>query len=303
MKRLLVFSSLLILLLLLPKAAMAAEPWPEALALLSATNISIGPNNVILTGQDAHVPANTQVENVVVFGANARIGGRVFGEVVCIGGSVYLESTAVVDGTAVAIGGTVELSPGAQVYGEQVSVGLGSLGQLWPRIVPFGSYSFGVGCWRHGFAFARLLMVVFLGFIVFWLFQQPVERIAGSINLNPAKATLFGLLSYLALIPLTILLIITILGIPLVPILWLLVFVARLMGQVALGLLAGRWLAPYLKLEVADGALALLGLVVLALVSFLPVIGGLASLFYGLVGFGAAIWSRLGTQLPVMNKE
>ncbi len=299
MKRILACSSLLALLLLLPQAAMAAEPWPEkALALLSTTNISAGPNNVILTGQDAHVPPNTQVENVVVVGANARIGGRVLGEVVCVGGSVYLDSTAVVDGTAVAIGGTVERSPGAQVYGEQVSVGLGSLGQLWPRIGPFG-----FNRWQHSFAFGRLLEVVFLGCIVSWLFQQPVERIASAINLNPAKATLFGLLAYLAVIPLTILFIITILGIPLVPILWLLVFVARFMGQVALGLLAGRWLAPFLKLEAADMALALLGLVVLALISFLPVIGGLASLFYGLVGFGAAIWSRLGTQLPVMNKE
>lgn len=299
MKKVLAFSSLLILLLLLPQAVMAAEPWPEkALALLSTTNISVGPNNIILTGQDAHVPANTQVENVVVFGANARISGRVLGEVVSIGGSVYLDSTAIVDGTAVAIGGTVELTPGAEVYGEQVSIGLNSLGQLWPRIGPFSFYR-----WRHSFAFGRLLMITFLGCIIYWLFQQPVERIASTVNLNPAKATLFGLLAYLALIPLTILFVITILGIPLVPILWLLVLVARLMGQVALGLLAGRWLAPYLKLEVGDMALALLGLVVLALVSFLPVIGGLASLFYGLVGFGAAIWSRLGTKLPVMNKE
>lgn len=298
MKRLFAFCSLLIM-LLLPQGVMAAEPWPEkALALLSTANISVGPNNIILTGQDAHVPENTQVENVVVFGANARISGRVIGEVVSIGGSVYLDSTAIVDGTAVAIGGNVELSPGAQVYGEQVSVGLGSLGQLWPRMGPFNLYR-----WRYSFAFGRLLTVVFLGCIAFWLFQQPVERIASTVNLNPAKATLFGLLAYLAVIPLTILFVITILGIPLVPILWLLVFVARFMGQVALGLLAGRWLAPYLKLEVTDMALTLLGLVVLALVSFLPVVGGLASLFYGLVGFGAAIWSRLGTKLPVMNKE
>lgn len=298
MKRLFALCSLLILLLLLPQGVRAAEPWPDkALALLSTANISMGPNNIILTGQDAHVPANTQVENVVVFGANARISGRVLGEVVSIGGSVYLDSTAIVDGTAVAIGGTIELSPGAQVYGEQVSVGLGSLGQLWPRLG-----SFGFSRWRYSFAFGRLLTVVFLGCIVFWLFQQPVERIAGSVNLNPAKATLFGLLAYLAVIPLTILFVITILGIPLVPILWLLVFVARFMGQVALGLLAGRWLAPYLKLEVTDMALALLGLVVLALISFLPVVGGLASLFYGLIGFGAALWSRLGTKLPVINK-
>ncbi len=291
--------SLLALLLLLPLAAMAVEPGPEkALALLSTANISAGPNNIILSGQDAHVPADTQVENVVVFWADARISGRVSGEVVSIGGSIYLDSTAVVDGTAVAVGGTVELSPGAQVYGEQVSVGLSALGGLWPRI---GSLK--LNRWRNSFAFSRLLTIVFLGCIIFWLFPQPVERIAGTVNGNPAKASLFGLLAYLALIPLTILLVITILGIPLVPILWLLVFVARFIGQVALGLLAGRWLAPYLKLEVADMALALLGLVVLALVSFLPVVGGLASLFYGLVGFGAALWSRLGTKLPVMNKE
>lgn len=299
MKRVFSLSSLLILLLLLPQAAVAAEPWSEkALALLSQTNISSSPNNVILTGQDAHVPANTQVENVVVFGANARISGRVLGEVVSIGGSVYLDSTAIVDGTTVAIGGTVEVSPGAQVYGEQVSVGLGSLGSLWPQIAPFRLTGM-----RYNFALSRLLTVVFLGCIVYWLFQKPIERVAATVNFNPSKATLFGLLTYLAVIPLTILFVITILGLPLIPILWLLVFVARFIGQVALGLLAGRWLAPHLNLETSELALTVLGLTVLALVSFLPIIGGLASLFYGLVGFGAAIWSRLGTKLPVMNGE
>lgn len=298
MKKIFALGALLMLLLLLPQATMASAQLPEkALALLSAADINMGPNNIILTGQDAHVPENTQVENVVVFGADARISGRVYGEVVSIGGSIYLESTAVVDGTAVAIGGAVELSPGAQVLGEQVSIGLDSLDQLWPRLGALGFLSL-----RHSFALGRLLTVVFLGCITFWLFPQPVERITSTINFNPAKSTMFGLLAYLAVIPLTILFVITLVGIPLIPILWLLVFMARFIGQVALGLLAGRWLAPHLKLEVADMALALLGLTVLALVSFLPVIGGLASLFYGLVGFGAAIWSRLGTKLPTLSQ-
>lgn len=298
MKKLIAIWGLLTLLLLLPTAVMA-QPLPEkALALLSGVNINLGPNNIVLTGQDAHVPADTQVENVVVVGGNARIAGRVLGEVVSVGGSVYLESTAIVDGTAVAIGGTVELSPGAQLYGEQVSIGLSSLGWLWPRIGSFNLYR-----WRQGLALGRLLTVVFLGCICYWLLPRPIGRIASTVNANPAKASLLGLLAYLAAIPLTILFILTILGIPLVPVLWLLIVAARFLGQVALGLLAGRWLAPYLKLEVADMALALLGLVVLALISFLPVIGGLASLFYGIVGFGAAIWTRMGTRLPLEIEE
>lgn len=299
MKRIIAISSLVIALCLLPHLAVAAEPWTEkAFTFLPRATVSIGPNNVVLSGQDAYVPENTQVENVVVFGANARISGQVRGDVVSIGGSVFLNSTAVVDGTAVAIGGKVEISEGARVYGEQVSIGLSSLGQLWPKIGSLGFHG-----WRSSFALGRLLLVVFIGWIVYWLFPRQVEQTASVLNTDPAKASLFGLLSYLAIIPLTILLVITLLGIPLVPILWLLVLIARLLGQVALGLLAGRWLAPYLKLEVADMALALLGLVVLALISFLPVIGGLASLFYGIVGFGAAVWTRLGTRLPLAIKE
>lgn len=299
MKKVIAFGSLIIMLLLLPQATLATGGLPEkALSLLTASNITAGPNNIVLTGQDAHLAADMQAENVVVIGADAHISGRVLGEVVAIGGSVYLDSTAIVDGTAVALGGKVEMSPGAQVYGEQVSVGLSSLGGLLPGLNKLGFLQ-----WKQRFALGRLLLILFLGWIVLWLFPQPVGRITSTLNANPAKATMFGLLAYLAIIPLTILFIITILGIPLVPILWLALLGARLLGQAALGLLAGRWLAPYLKLEAADMALAMLGLLVLALISFLPVIGGLASLFYGLVGFGAAVWTRFGTKLPVAIEE
>lgn len=295
MKRILAFG-VLMLVLLLPLTALAAPPRMEdAISMLSNLNITVaGENNIVLSGQDAVVPLGKEVENVAVFGADARISGRVRGEVVALGGSIYLESSAVVDGSVVAIGGSIEMAPGAKVYGEQIRLGLGFLNGLWPTIG-----SFAPRFWKSSFTFGRFLSMIFLGGIAFWLFPKHIFVVAETVEDNPGKATLFGLLAYLALVPLTVTLVITILGIPLIPLLWLGVLAGRFLGQIALGLLAGRWLAPQLKWETTDLVMTLLGLTVLGLATFLPYIGSLASLFYGLIGFGAVVWSRMGTKSPL----
>lgn len=279
MKKLLTLFLALLVCLAVPGTALAAEP-----------------NSIVVSGRDATVAAGTEVDNVVVLSGDAHIAGRVTETVVAIGGSIYLEPGAEVYGDAVSLGGTINLQGDARIGGQQVSMGSFSLDDI--HIGPFFSnwLGFNLSVWR-------LLSLLFLGLIVFWLVPQQVNRSSAAAELNPLRSVVFGLLGYLALIPMTILLLITVLGIPLIPILWLLVVAGRLLGQVCLGLLAGRWLAPKLNLQTTDVYQMLLGLLVLGLITAIPVVGGLASLFYGLVGFGAALWTRFGTKPASLPKE
>lgn len=279
MKKLLTLFLALLVCLAVPATALAAEP-----------------NSIVVSGRDATVAAGTEVDSVVVLSGDAHIAGRVTETVVAIGGSIYLEPGAEVYGDAVSLGGTINLQGDARIGGQQVSMGSFSLDNI--HIGPFFSnwLGFNLSVWR-------LLSLLFLGLIVFWLVPQHVHRSSAAVELNPLRSVIFGLLGYLALIPMTILLLITVLGIPLIPVLWLLVVAGRLLGQVALGLLAGRWLAPKLNLQTTDIYQLLLGLLVLGLITAIPVVGGLASLFYGLVGFGAALWTRFGTKAAALTKE
>lgn len=247
-------------------------------------------DDIVMMGKDAHVPAgNVLSGSVVVIGADAVIEGHVRDSVVVIFGNIRLESNAIVDGAVVSVGGSLDRKDGAQIGGEQVSLGLGDLniGNLPHVNMPFRFFSPLASLWK-------VLSIVFLGWVIFWLFPAPVLNIGAAAQAEPLKAVLFGLLGYLAVIPLTIMLLITLVGIPLIPLFWLAILVGRFMGQVALGLIAGRYLSHKLNHEMTDALVVVMGLLVLGLVTIIPVVGGLASLFYSLLGFGAVLWTKFG---------
>jgi len=247
-------------------------------------------DSIVMVGKEANVQeGDVLFGSVVVFGSDAVIKGHVRDSVVAIFGNIYLEPTAIVDGSVVSVGGTLTRKPGAQVGGEQVSLGLGDLniGNIPLNIRPFRWASPLSTLWK-------VLSVVFLGWILFWLFPGPVLTISTAVQAEPVKAVLYGLLAYLAIIPLSLVLLITLLGIPLIPLVWLALFVGRFMGQVVLGLLAGRYLSKQLNREMGDALSVVLGLLSLGVLTMIPVVGGLASMFYGLLGLGAVVWTRFG---------
>lgn len=267
----------------------------------AAYALSSVPDSIVVSGEDVHVAKDKEVTSVVVIGGSATIEGRVTDAVVAIAGSIYLKPGAIVDGDVVAVGGTVHKEGDARVGGEQVSLGIPSLQNMKFGRLPLGLLG---GNWfSFSFSVWRILAVIFLGWMTYWLFPRHSNEVMSAISADPAKSVLFGLLGYLALLPLTIILIITLLGIPLVPLLWLAVAAGRFLGQVALGLLVGRYLAVRLNFQVSDIYHTLLGLFALGAVVALPVVGGIASLFYGLVGFGAVIWTRFGTKPVPAVKE
>ncbi len=240
-------------------------------------------DSIVRMGEDALVPAGTTIDgNVVVFNGNATVRGRVRENVVVIMGNIDLQEEAVVDGNVVAVGGRVTKSPTAQVGGENVSLGAGNI-----RPMPHMQFTYarhvGVG------SLWRLLSIMFLGWVLFWLLPAPVVKVTGVASADPLKSVLYGLLAYLAVIPLSVMLLITIVGIPFIPLFWATVFAGRFLGQVALGLLAGRVIAERLNKSWSDAAHVLLGLLVLGVFTLIPVVGSLISLFYGLLGFGAAV--------------
>lgn len=248
-------------------------------------------DSIVMAGKEAHVPAGSvHSGSVIVFGSNAIIEGRVRDDVVVIFGDLHLEAEAVVDGDVVVVGGSLVRKPGSQIGGEQVSIGLGdiNIGSIpHMNLRPFRWMSPLAAVWR-------VLAIAFMGWVVFWLFPGSVSKVSVAAQAEPLRAVLYGLLAYLAMIPLSLVFLITIVGIPVIPLLWLALFVGRFLGQVALALLAGRYLAKQLNREMADALSVVLGLLVLGIVTIIPVVGGLAALFYGLLGFGSVVWTKFG---------
>lgn len=285
MKRLIIMLTLLVI-CLVPSVAQAAA--------------ATASDAVVQIGQDVVVSADQTVDEVVVINADAHIAGRVIGNVLAVNGTIYLESGANVGGNTATLAGKVVNNGSEIISGTRIDLGnsinLSTLNQLRHLSVrpSWFSHLWSATSWW------QLLTIILLGLLVNWMCPRPLQRTADALTADPAKSALYGVLAYLALIPLTLVLVITILGIPAIPVLWGGVALARLLGQVALGLVAGRYLIAQLRNSSLTEYVLPIGLLTLGLITMLPVVGGLASLFYGIVGFGAAVWTKFGTH-PAFN--
>jgi len=80
--------------------------------------------DIVHFGSDVHVGKREHIEgDIVAIGGSIYIDGTVDGDVVAIGGSVTLGPKAEVDGDVVALAGDLEFHDGAEIDGDAVSVG------------------------------------------------------------------------------------------------------------------------------------------------------------------------------------
>jgi hypothetical protein len=261
---------------------------------------------------------------VTVFGSS-RIDGEVDEQVVAVLGSVELGPEARIDGDVTVVGGSLRRAPGAVVTGSVREIGLGG-GDVhidlwgapwWGMMNAFHPFS-GTGR-LVGTAF-RALLLMLLGSIALLIARGPVERVGERVVAEPLKAGVVGVLAELlffpALVLTSVILAITIIGIPLLlfmPFLFiglLFVFLAGFTGTAyAVGSLAFRRVGPggeqpYLR--VCLGVAMILGPLLLA--RLLGVAGGPMYFFAGLlaavaflveyvawtIGFGAALLQAFG---------
>jgi hypothetical protein len=98
----------------------------------------------------------------------------------------------------------------------------------------------------------------------------------------------------IGIIPLLIVLIATVIGIPLVPIVILIVATTGVFGTGVLLYGIGQWI-PLFKGRKGVVSSMLLGFVPFALITAIPVLGGVFLLLAGLVAMGATLLSRFGS--------
>jgi len=258
---------------------------------------------VVIWG-DATIDGTVEGNAVVVLGSS-KVAGRVDGDLFTILGSVNLNGK--VDGSLVNVLGSPVLGPRALVERDVIAV-CGKL-QLDPRAVirgmqhafPFGEHFQWLIDWlKSGLFLARPLppqlgwaWIVAGLFLLFYVLlaavvPRPIQACVNALDDAPVAAFFVGLLSLILFLPLLVLLSITIVGIPL---LFLSLVVAILLGKVAIYQFTGQQLARQLNLDTLKTPLValLIGVMIFCLLYMIPIIGFLAW-GAGLVwGVGAAL--------------
>lgn len=247
----------------------------------------------VVFGRSLDIGANETVDKAVAIGGSVRIAGHVRRDAVAIGGSVTLLPGAYVEGDAVAIGGAVSVPEDARLEGDNVSLGgaipttVGSMTR-WVVAGPhmFSRFSFGARLMR-----AVLLLVIAV--LIAAAFPGALTRVETYLVHRPGLSALGGVVILLGFVPLCVLLAVSIIGIPLIPVAMMLLIAVLLFGfAVSAAWLGGRMRATQehrtpVKSVAWGGA-------ILAVVGLVPWLGATLLILVASVSAGATLLSRFG---------
>jgi hypothetical protein len=216
-------------------------------------------------------------ENVVV--APDQV---VQGDVTVFGGNAIVEGE--VDGDVTVFGGTIEKGPGAVITGHE-QVYAGALGSIVPWAAGVSSIAADTA------KITTLLAYSFVVVLIFLIFPVRVRTALDRIEKHPGLSAATGVIALIASVPVAILLAISLIGIPLIPLEFVAIVACVLIGQSALGLLIGRRLFELVSPHTTPSPLGalILGLVVLCAAEILPVVGLFVVALVWTIGLGSAV--------------
>lgn len=202
---------------------------------------------------------------VAVLGS-VRIDGEVGDQIVAVLGSVELGPKAVVHGEVVTVGGRVRRAEGAQVLGGVTEVSLADANARlrslpWIEGVGLLTLLDGFGAVPRLLASTfRLFLLVLLASLALVVARGTVERSAHRVSDDPVKATLVGIAVEILMVPVlfltSLILVLTIVGIPLLlllPFLVLVLMILALVGFSGTALAIGQWARRRFSLSASTG--------------------------------------------------
>jgi hypothetical protein len=255
--------------------------------------------DMVRIGGDVTVEEGRVVKDAVAIGGSVIVlsGGRVMGNAVAIGGDVHLKADAQVEGDTVSIGGEILKEEGASVGGNEVAILSGAKGIVpafwkWSLLdILYGSYLASVIL--H---ILTVLVIAALGILLLLFVPGPIQIISSTIRQATLKSGGWGVGSIVAIVLLIIFTVGSLVGILLAPVLVVAIAVVGILGCIATGLFVGER-----TFSTSSGSLMkpfLIGMLILAAIGLVPLVGSFVFLVANLFGFGAVLISKFGRVQP-----
>ncbi len=261
-------------------------------------------------GGDVHIRPGEVVRHVTSTGGDVEVEGTVYGNVTSMGGDIEVRDGGVVHGELVSMGGDVEIRSGGAAYGQMVTMGgevdieegaivTGARVTMDPPDAPAaieaeaGSEHGGFGAWvkESVESAARHAILFVLGIFLLALAPDRLGALRRTIARAPLRTAATGLMGIVGTVVLTVILAITLIGIPAAIVLAIVAFLGAYVGLVACASVLGAAL-PTARLKDRPILQLGAGVAVLFVVSLVPGIGGLLTVIAALVGYGAVILTR-----------
>jgi uncharacterized RDD family membrane protein YckC len=267
---------------------------------------------VVRIGQDYTLRAGERVREMVVVFGSATIAGQVDRDVVVVLGTARLAPTAIINGSLVVAAGGAVIAPGAQVRrdlvvtgggldappafspgGEYVVVGLPGVDGEMEAIIPW---------FTRGLLWGRLIVpglswmwtvvavIVLVYLVLAVLFERPVRLSRQMVAERPLSSFLMGLLVLILVGPISFVLAVSVVGIPVVPFVLFGLLIAALLGKLGVT----RWLGSTIFPEDDPASRGqsirsfAVGTGVILLAYMVPLLGLFVWMIGGVLGLGAA---------------
>lgn len=253
-------------------------------------------------GGDVEVRADERVRSVSAFGGDVDVAGEVVENVVAFGGDVEVREGAVVRGDLMATGGDVVVRRGGEVQGRIVTTG-GELRVEDGARTEQRPIEASVDLDRHDGIRSALSSAVkhsllfLLGLLFLGVFRERHANLARVIVERPGRTAVVGFFGMVGAVVLTIVLLITLIGIPGALVVALGTFLAVYGGIAVTASVLGAVL-PFEALASRPVAQLFVGILVLYLLSLVPVLGGVVGVIVASLGLGAMLTTRFGAREP-----
>lgn len=252
-------------------------------------------DNIIGFGTNILIDGRVK-ESVVAFGGTIVLSGEVGDTVVGIGSSITLRSSAVIRGDLVSLGGVLHKEPGCVIQGDTVYL---KSSELFSRLFRGSLFTF---------PFVPILLVLKLMTTFIWLLLAlvvvaifPRQLAFASTQIRRAFWPTVGtgalsLAVFVALLLFSALFSLLLIGLP-----FLLFFIAigliiKVFGQVVLFYFFGESLSrAFSNRTPSPWVVVFLGLIIVSLMTFIPVLGFIISFFLSFIAWGVVIRTKFGT--------
>jgi hypothetical protein len=252
-------------------------------------------DNIITFGGNVTVEGRVK-ENVVAFGGTITLSGEIGDTVVGIGSVITLRSTAVIKGDLVSLGGVLNKEPGCVIQGDTVYF---KSSEFLSRIFRGGLFSVPLIPIILILKLLTVFIWLLLAIVVAGVFPRQLAFASSQVRASfwPVAGTgALSLIIFITLIIFSAFLSLILIGIPFLLFLLAVGLAIKIFGQVVMFHFFGESLGKALGIRAPAPLLAaILGLIVVSLISFIPFIGFLFSFCLSLIAWGVVIRTKFGS--------
>ncbi len=255
-------------------------------------------DNVIAMGGHIQVDGTVR-QSVVMLGGNVTVNGEVRDSVVGIGSNVTLTSAARVNGDVVSLVGTLTKEPGCVIGGDTIYFKSTDIPEKFFKNGLLGVFAMSFVPFFLVLRIISLLVWFLIALIVVAVFPGQIRLASSRVRSSfwPVFGTgVLALVVYTGLVIMAALFSLLLIGIPILLALVALGILLKIFGQVAVFHFFGDSLARAFGNHKATPILAVvLGLFLVNVLKFIPVLGLLFSLVLSILGWGVVIRTKFGT--------